>query len=138
MNEDENGRCLPSIRDSLKAVNGDTYILCSDGITDMLTDNQISCILQQNDSVKNCAKAIFQAAMDSGGKDNATVIVVKVKEEDNDSKDHLEIDPYESTVAPERQSPAVIRVEQVITIEQSKEQTIIIKSQISNCISPNK
>jgi len=57
--------------------NGDLFLLCSDGLTDMLTDEQIGAQLVSSENVSDIATALIQSALDQGGKDNITVVVVK-------------------------------------------------------------
>jgi len=64
----------PSV-DSVPLAHGDLFLLCSDGITDMLTDEQIASILRDNPSPDDSARILLQSAMENGGRDNATVIV---------------------------------------------------------------
>jgi len=56
---------------------GDVYLLCSDGLSDMLDDESISQLLQACDSLDEAAGALIDAANDSGGKDNISVILVR-------------------------------------------------------------
>lgn len=56
----------------------DTYLLCSDGLTDMLNDLEISCLLQAYPKAEECAERLVQAALEKGGRDNITVIVCNV------------------------------------------------------------
>ena len=62
-----------------KIAKGDIYLLCSDGLTDMLTNFEISDIMLQNDDLDECVKNLIQAALERGGRDNITVIVCKIK-----------------------------------------------------------
>lgn len=57
---------------------GDIYLLCSDGLTDMLTNFEIADILLRGTDAEACAQALLQAALANGGKDNVTVIVCKI------------------------------------------------------------
>lgn len=57
---------------------GDVYLLCSDGLTDMLTNFEISDILIKNEEAEACVQQLIQSALDHGGRDNITVIVCKV------------------------------------------------------------
>lgn len=57
---------------------GDQYLLCSDGLTDMLTDSEISGILLNSADVRSCTEALIGAALDHGGYDNITVIVCRI------------------------------------------------------------
>lgn len=61
---------------------GDIYLLCSDGLTGEIDDNEISKIIRENKVNLNIAASkLINAANDAGGSDNTTVILVKVKEE---------------------------------------------------------
>jgi len=57
---------------------GDQYLICSDGLTDMLSNYEIDEIMTSTDSAENCAKALVDAALEKGGKDNVTVIVCRI------------------------------------------------------------
>jgi PPM family protein phosphatase len=60
----------------------DIYILCSDGLTDMITEDRIAEILNTESDVKVIADYFIEAAKDAGGKDNVSVIVCKVQTSD--------------------------------------------------------
>ena len=57
---------------------GDIYLLCSDGLTDMLTNLEISDILRTYDDPADCAAQLIRAALDHGGRDNITALVCKI------------------------------------------------------------
>lgn len=57
---------------------GDTYLLCSDGLHDMLSDVEINKILLKNYALKDKCDFLVSCALDMGGKDNVTVIVIEV------------------------------------------------------------
>lgn len=57
---------------------GDRFLICSDGLTDMVNNFEIADILLTAGDVKNCTKALVQRALDHGGKDNVTVILCQV------------------------------------------------------------
>jgi PPM family protein phosphatase len=66
----------------LPVVAGDRLLLCSDGLTDMVAEARIAEILADSpDDPEGPARALVSAALDAGGSDNVTVIVVDVKEE---------------------------------------------------------
>lgn len=54
----------------------DCVLLCSDGLYDMCADEEISDILQRNNSVKQKTDALVKAALAHGGEDNITCLVV--------------------------------------------------------------
>ncbi len=57
---------------------GDTFLICSDGLTDMVSNLDICTILRQHISVKQCTKHLVVQALQNGGRDNTTVIVVRI------------------------------------------------------------
>jgi len=58
---------------------GDTYLLCSDGLSDMLDDDSIAQIMQGCDALDDAAKALVDAANEAGGKDNISVVLARVR-----------------------------------------------------------
>lgn len=57
---------------------GDIYILCSDGLSDMLSDDEIAGILAEEKQVPSIAARLVDAANDAGGKDNVSVVVCQI------------------------------------------------------------
>lgn len=53
-------------------------LLCSDGLTDVLTDNQIEWILNSNKNTEQATLNLMSEALNHGGTDNVTAIVVDV------------------------------------------------------------
>jgi PPM family protein phosphatase len=58
---------------------GDIYLLCSDGLSDMIDDETISQLLQSCELLPEAAKALVDAANEAGGKDNISVVLVRVR-----------------------------------------------------------
>ena len=56
----------------------DRFLVCSDGITDMLKDEQIRGILARKQPAKETADLLVEEALRAGGRDNATALVVDV------------------------------------------------------------
>ncbi len=54
--------------------NGDIILLCSDGLTDMLSDEDITAILSTGESSQDVASKLIRSALERGGKDNVTVM----------------------------------------------------------------
>lgn len=54
-----------------------TFLLCSDGLTDMITTTAITSILSCKSELKEKTKALIHASLDEGGKDNVTVVLVE-------------------------------------------------------------
>jgi serine/threonine protein phosphatase PrpC len=61
---------------------GDRILLCSDGLSDMVSEAGISEILADSpDDPERAARVLLSAALDAGGNDNITIVVVDVKEQ---------------------------------------------------------
>lgn len=56
---------------------GDVYLLCSDGLSGMLTDEQILEIMSSNDEPGELCRRLVSRANDHGGEDNITALVVR-------------------------------------------------------------
>lgn len=65
---------------------GERVILCSDGLSSMITDAEIEDICVTSASPQVCADALVSAALIAGGHDNVTVIVVDIR---NDGKEDI-------------------------------------------------
>lgn len=63
---------------SLNIEEGDRLILCSDGLSSMIPDNDIEDIAVQSATPQMCTDNLVDAALAAGGGDNVTVIVIDV------------------------------------------------------------
>ena len=57
---------------------GDVFLICSDGLTDMVSEEEITEILLTVNNVKTCVDTLVKRAIAYGGKDNITVIVCRM------------------------------------------------------------
>ncbi len=60
-----------------EVVPGDIFLMCSDGLSDMLDDAGIAQVLLAHDSLESGTRALIDAANEAGGKDNISVILVR-------------------------------------------------------------
>jgi len=59
-------------------VNGDDiFVLCTDGLTNMMNENEILAIINDNDAPQYSCSELVRIANERGGEDNITVIIVK-------------------------------------------------------------
>ncbi|MEO5696957.1 MAG: Stp1/IreP family PP2C-type Ser/Thr phosphatase [Burkholderiaceae bacterium] len=65
---------------------GDTFLLCSDGLSDMLDDETIAQLLTGSETLSAAAGALIEAANDAGGKDNISVVLARVRGQPTASK----------------------------------------------------
>jgi protein phosphatase len=57
---------------------GDLYLLCSDGLTSMVSDGEIQALLVESDDLDRAARALVAAANQGGGEDNITVVLFEI------------------------------------------------------------
>lgn len=83
-----------------------TFLLCSDGLTDLITSNQIGAILERHISLEEKTQALIDAANNAGGKDNITVVLVEYQSEEIVSpiieKVDLQIEEQHEETLPDR------------------------------------
>lgn len=60
---------------------GDVYLVCSDGLTTMVLEEQVADILRESESLEAAAEQLVSAANDAGGKDNITVVLFRLGED---------------------------------------------------------
>jgi serine/threonine protein phosphatase PrpC len=61
-----------------KTYSGDIFLLCSDGLTDMVSDDHILKALSRHPDLSEAVDVLVQLAKDGGGKDNITVVLVQI------------------------------------------------------------
>ena len=57
---------------------GDRILLCSDGLSSMISNNSIESIMRRQSDAQHCADELVTAALENGGADNVTVVVADV------------------------------------------------------------
>jgi PPM family protein phosphatase len=65
---------------TLAGRDGDLFLICSDGLTSMISDDEVGSILRSAGSLDEAAHELIRAANQSGGKDNITVILFRLGE----------------------------------------------------------
>ena len=58
--------------------NGDTLLMCSDGLSDMVNDKTIEEVLRKGNDVKSTGEELMQLALNAGGKDNITLQLIRI------------------------------------------------------------
>lgn len=70
----------PYISNVIELKQGDICLLCSDGLTDMVTDQKIQNILNDYKDIEEAGEMLLGYALTEGGKDNITILLIKVNE----------------------------------------------------------
>jgi protein phosphatase len=65
---------------SFRARSGDVYLLCSDGLTTMLDEPTLALLLGEHARLAEAGEALVAQANEAGGRDNITVILLRVEE----------------------------------------------------------
>jgi serine/threonine protein phosphatase PrpC len=65
---------------SFRARAGDVYLLCSDGLTTMLSEQQIAAALLAHPCLRDAGEALIAAANQAGGRDNITVVLIRLED----------------------------------------------------------
>lgn len=58
--------------------NGDKYLICSDGLTDMIPEEEIVKTVIENKGITESAEALLQKALEAGGNDNITLLLCEI------------------------------------------------------------
>ena len=58
---------------------GDTYLICSDGLTGMIKDDQMQHILMMERDLDRCVDRLITAANEEGGVDNISVVLARIE-----------------------------------------------------------
>jgi serine/threonine protein phosphatase PrpC len=68
---------------------GDVYILCSDGLSGMMTDEEIQQIVTSSTDIRVACKKLIERANEQGGEDNITAVVIQIELKDAPPGDTL-------------------------------------------------
>lgn len=72
---------MPQIEPSLGLIEverGDIFLLCTDGLTNFVEEKSIQSIIEKMETIEKGANSLIHAALDAGGHDNITVVLVKI------------------------------------------------------------
>ena len=71
--------CSTTIREP-----GDVYVLCSDGLSGMVSDDDIEQIVTIAPDIREACRKLIQRANERGGEDNITAVLIQIEEPDRD------------------------------------------------------
>jgi len=70
----------PHVSKQIEIETNDKFLLCSDGLTDMVSEDEIVEIMMLNANVEEISKKLVDKALKNGGHDNVTVVVIEAKD----------------------------------------------------------
>ena len=83
---DKENRAKPDFR-AYSYRSGDTFLLCSDGLCGLCTDDEIMRIMFENkESLSECKRVLIEAALTAGGYDNVTIDLCQVVVEEDEAE----------------------------------------------------
>ena len=106
---------------TIKAQEGDVFLLCSDGLTAMVDDAEILGVVEQNrDDLDRATKSLVSAANRGGGEDNITVVAFTIADDIGGDTAEMTavVDPVSSgeKPAPAHEVSSLARVRLVLTM----------------------
>jgi len=66
---------------------GDVYILCSDGLSGMITDDEMLAIIAGSERLEDACRRLIRTANEHGGEDNITAVVIRVEDDSEQAID---------------------------------------------------
>ena len=75
---------------TVNARDGDVLLLCSDGLSTMISDDQIAAVLAGEEKLTDAARGLVRAANDAGGRDNITVVLFRIERLDGGQGSEIE------------------------------------------------
>ncbi|MEA2493029.1 MAG: family protein phosphatase [Thermoleophilaceae bacterium] len=86
----------------IPARSGDVYLLCSDGLSGMVSDADLAAIVGADDSLSSTAKTLIEAANDNGGRDNITAVLFKLEDDGTgDPRTRMATETYDTIAGTE-------------------------------------
>jgi protein phosphatase len=110
----------PEVR-KLQLAIGDTILLCSDGLTGHVSDEEIATRLESDDSAADICQRLVDAANEAGGSDNITVVVARFLDAADTLEDNEAEAAAEEDGALQRSHRADVRRPAAMTLEQEPE-----------------
>src|SRR3954468_5960004 len=96
----------------IPARDGDVYLLCSDGLSGMVSDAEMAGLLAEGSSLDATATALVDAANANGGRDNITAVLFRVEDDGRgDPRTRATTEGYD-TIAGDEQAPTEDQIEE--------------------------
>ena len=88
--------------DSLQVRPGDRLLLCTDGLTSMVSEDEIEEVLRTVPDPQEAAQRLVQRANEAGGVDNTTVVILDFSDDDAAGRPDGQATPSREAIAPAR------------------------------------
>ncbi len=94
---------------SWRGAAGDIFLLCSDGLTSMVSESQVADIVRAAPTLPDAGHALIDAANQAGGRDNITVVLFRLEEVGGDADAWRDEHPTSAGGVTQRVSAAEVR-----------------------------
>jgi serine/threonine protein phosphatase PrpC len=108
---------------TIEVEDGTEFLLCSDGITRHVSDNEIRQLLVLNDDLDSVCGELKNRCFERGAEDNLTVVIVRVG---NRIRPEQRLEDLEPTIVPETQTHYAVEPEGNETMVEAKSQSSFI------------
>ncbi len=78
---------------NVKPKNGDVFLICSDGLSGMISDATMRDVLMQNMSIEDKGETLVNLALEAGGHDNITVELIQITNSPHGKSDFINCNP---------------------------------------------
>jgi PPM family protein phosphatase len=91
---------------------GDVFLLCSDGLSGMVSDGDLAAIIGAGEALDSTAKTLVEAANAEGGRDNITAVLFRLADDrtGDDRAARVATDSYD-TIAGDQEAPTADQIE---------------------------
>jgi serine/threonine protein phosphatase PrpC len=95
----------------IPARDGDVYLLCSDGLSGMVSDEDMAAILASESDLGSAAATLVDRANSNGGRDNITAVLFRLEDDGGgDRRAQADTEGYD-TIAGDQQAPTTDQIE---------------------------
>jgi serine/threonine protein phosphatase PrpC len=96
---------------TINARDGDVFLLCSDGLSGMVSDDTMASIIGGSDGLDRTARELIDAANDNGGRDNITAVLFRLEDDGTgDARAAKDTEGYD-TIAGDELAPSTEQIE---------------------------
>jgi serine/threonine protein phosphatase PrpC len=95
---------------TIQARDGDIFLLCSDGLSGMVSDADMEQIVGAGDRLDSTAKALISAANDNGGRDNITAVLFRIEDDGTGDGRRSDTESYD-TIAGDQPAPSTEQID---------------------------
>jgi PPM family protein phosphatase len=96
---------------TVQAKDGDVFLLCSDGLSGMVSDSDLQEILSEGRPLEQIANELVERANEKGGRDNITAVVFRLEEDGTGDRRRTDTESYE-TIVGDVQAPSTEQIEE--------------------------